>query len=345
MNFIRIRKNGILVIFLFLVFLFSQPFAYSQAGRGKGRASGTVVDEEGNLLPDIMVVIKYLGPIPTRIGAAMEDDKSNITRKMVTSKKGKWVLGGLGSGRWRVNINAEGYMPYQATIYISQFERNPYPESYPRLPLQTTLEKVEELLELDAPGVELFEEGNKLFKDEKYSEAIDSYRAFLEKNPDLYQVHYSIGNSYKELEKMEEALKEYQVVLDNAKDEEEKDKSLKAKTLSAVAECHLKSDDLDSAQTYFKESLELNPNDEILAYNVGEIYFSHQKLDEAIEYFKLASEIKPDWSDSYLKLGYVYVNKADNANAILYFEKFLALEPDSERAASVLNVLNYLKKQ
>jgi Tfp pilus assembly protein PilF len=340
---IKSAKYGMFVILLFLVFLIAQPLASAQSGKGKGRASGTVFDEGGNPLPDIKVVLTYLGPIPTRPGTTPFQEKNPVIIEVKTNKKGKWVLGGLGSGRWRVNINAVGFMPYQVTIFISQFERNPYPESFPRLPLQTNLEKVAELLEVDAPGVEIFEEGNRLYQEEKYQEAIDSYKTFLEKNPDLYQVHFSIGNSYKEMGKIEQALAEYQLVLDNAK-EDENDKSLKAKTLSAVGECHLKNDDLDSAQKYFKESLDLDPDDEILAYNVGEICFSHQKLDEAIEYFKMASEIKPNWSDAYLKLGYVYVNKADNSNAITYFEKFLELEPESDRAASVRNVLNYLKK-
>jgi len=84
--------------------------------------------------------------------------------------------------------------------------------------------------------------------------------------------------------------------------------------------------------------------DEILAYNVGEIYFSHQRLGEAIEYYILATVIKPDWGEPYYKLGLVYLNKADNANAIENLEKFLEIEPDSEISANVKNIIEYLKK-
>lgn len=338
------KKNVIIIgIFLFTFMTFNS-FSHSQSGRGKGRASGEVVDEFDNPVPNIKISLQFIGGLPSRAGSVQFESKDEITRETTTDKKGKWKIGGLGSGRWRVSITAEGYMPYDATIYISQFERNPYPEAFPRLPLHTVLKKVEELLAIDAPEIELFEKGNLLFKEEQYKEAITSYRAFLEKNPELYQVHFSIGNSFKEMGNTEEALKEYQIVLDNAKSDEEKDLKVKAKTLSSMAECHLKNEDLESAQEYFKESLELNPEDEILAYNVGEIYFSHQKLDEAILYFQQASQIKPEWPDAYLKLGYVYVNKADNANAIAFFEKFLELETGSERAVSVRNILDYLKK-
>ena len=58
-----------------------------------------------------------------------------------------------------------------------------------------------------------------------------------------------------------------------------------AKALARIGECHLKKGDLETAQGFFKQSIETFPEDEVLAYNVGEIYFSNQKLDEAITYF------------------------------------------------------------
>ncbi len=142
----------------------------------------------------------------------------------------------------------------------------------------------------------------------------------------------------------EQALKHYQILLQKIDEQEEKDIKLKSKVLSAIGECYLQEDDLDSAQDYLKQSLELDPQDEILAYNVGEIYFSHQKMEEAIQYFTLASQIKPDWSDPFYKLGLVYVNMKDNDKALESFEKFLELEPDTERSASVKNIMDFLKK-
>lgn len=331
-----------LIILVAGVFLLSQPFAFSQAGRGKGRASGEVKDEAGKPVPNIKVALKFLGGLPQRGAGTQFKPSDEITMETLTDKKGKWQIGGLGSGRWQVAINVPGFAPFQTVIYISQFERNPYPEHFPRLPLATVLTKGGEQLALEAPDIELFETGNALFREEKFAEAIASYRAFLAKNPDKYQVHYSIGQSYKKMGKVDEALAEFQIVLDEA--DPAKDKQVKGQTLTAVAECYLNKEDLEAARTSFQESLKLNPEDEILAYNIGEIYFSNQKLEEALEYFTMASQIKPDWPDAYLKLGYVYVNKADNASAVLNFEKFLELEPDSERAASVRNILDYLKK-
>jgi len=186
-----------------------------------------------------------------------------------------------------------------------------------------------------------FEKANQLFNEEKYEEAIAAYQEFLEKNPEIFQVHFSLGNCYKELGNTEQALQEYQLVLE--KTDAEKDHKLRAKTLAAIGESYLKKEDLDSAQNYFKKSLDLDPQDEILAYNVGEIYFSHQKLEGAVEYFELASKIKPDWPDAFYKLGLVYLNLTDYEKAKENLKKFLELESDTERSASVQNILNYIE--
>ena len=87
------------------------------------------------------------------------------------------------------------------------------------------------------------------------------------------------------------------------------------------------------------------PDNEVLAYNVGEIYFSNRKIDEAIHYFELSIEIKPDWPASYLKLGYAYLNKGDNEKAKLNFNKFLELDPESSEAPAVKNIVDYLEKR
>jgi len=65
-----------------------------------------------------------------------------------------------------------------------------------------------------------------------------------------------------------------------------------AKGLAGLGNIMVKQNKLDAAQDYFKQSIASSPKDEILAYNVGEIFFSNQGLDEALKYFDLASQIK-----------------------------------------------------
>ena len=171
-----------------------------------------------------------------------------------------------------------------------------------------------------------------------------SYREFLEKNPNLYQVELSIGDCLREMGEFDKAIETYKAVVEHAKLDVTLGKEMTAKALAGIGNCYLKQGKINEAQDLFRQSIENSPKDEILAYNVGEIYFSNQALDDALRYFELAAQIKPDWPDPYLKLGYVYLNKADNPKAVEKFEKFIALEPEGERAALARNILNVIKK-
>jgi len=315
-------KSLFFIIFLICIYFLLNLLVYSQAGRGIARISGKVLDEEGNPIQSAKITLIFL-------------QNEDVIRETKSDKKGKWSIMGLGSGQWRLEVSAEGYIPYQKVIFVSQIEKNPT--------IVVTLKKIEKPDIKGAKGIELFDKASILFEEKKYEEAIKYFQKFLDKNPEFYQIHFNIGNCYKELGEFEKALEEYNIVLENINIDKEEGIKTKAKTLAAIGECYLIKDDLNSAQNYFKKSLELNPKDEILAYNVGEIYFAHQKLDEAIKYYELACQIKSDWSDAYYKLGLVYLNKADYSKAKENFEKFLELEPDTERSANVKNILTYIK--
>lgn len=314
------NKKRLLFFCLITVFLLSHTLLFAQAGRGRARIHGRVTDESDNPVVSAQVTIKFM-------------ENENITRETKTDKNGKWKIMGLGSGNWRIIVEAEGFIPYRDVVDVKQLSLNPT--------IVVILKKVEEQIAKDVPGIETFEKGNQLFNEKKFEEAIAAYQEFLEQNPEIFQVHFSLGNCYKELGNTEQALKEYQLVLE--KTDPEKDHKLRAKALAAIGESYLKEEDLESAQDYFKKSLDLDPQDEILAYNVGEIYFSHQKLEGAVEYFELASKIKPDWPDAFYKLGLVYLNLTDYEKAKENLKKFLELESDTERSASVQNILNYIE--
>lgn len=107
---------------------------------------------------------------------------------------------------------------------------------------------------------------------------------------------------------------------------------------------YLKKGDFQTAQKQFSQALEISPQDEVAAYNVGEVFFSNQQIDEAIRYFELAIQIKKDWSKPYLKLGYVYLNKGDFTKSLEYFNAFLQMDPENPEAAQVKNVIAAIEK-
>jgi len=318
-----IKSAFIKLFILFILLSLGTNQLPAQPVRGLGRLSGRVVDEPGNPIAKATVIVESL-------------EQERYSRTVTADKKGNWKILGLGSGYYKIQASAPGYLPTSKNIKVSQIERNPF--------LTLVLKRAERPVAQDEGSLDLFEEGSRLFEEKKYDEALESFEQFLENNPQVYQIHFNIGNCYKEKNELEQAEEEFELVIEKAQEEETPETiKLQAKALAGLGEIYLKREDLETAQKYFKKSLSLNSNDEILAYNVGEI-FSINKMDEAIEYFKLALKIKPLWTDPYLKLGYVYLNKGNNDKALDYFEKFLEFEPDSARSSKVKNIIEYLKK-
>jgi tetratricopeptide (TPR) repeat protein len=318
----RIKLWSILAVLV----LFTAGFASAQAGRGVGRIGGTVTDLEDNPLEGAKVMITY-------------SQNTGLKLEALTNKKGEWSFLGLGTGNWNLISYAKGYDPVNQPVYVSQLAINP--------PVKIKLKKSEKpgggLIE-DEASFAFLENGNKLFREGKYDEAVVQFETFIQKNPLAYQVRLSIGDCYREKGDFEKATAIYNEIIERSKTDAALGKDMMAKAMAGLGNIMLKQNKLPEAQDYFKQSIEASPKDEVLAYNVGEIFFSNQGYDEAIKYFTLATQIKPDWPDPYLKLGMVYLSKADNANSIAKLEKFLTLEPDGPRAEQARSILGMIKK-
>lgn len=299
--------------------------ALSQAGHGKGRLGGVLLDPDNKPVEGVKLTLSFAENKSTKF----ED---------TTGKKGEWSFIGLGTGDWVLSGSVPGYRPIDQTISVSQLAVNPK--------VQIVLKKPEKSSGMvqDEKSIELLEQGNQLFKDGKYDEAIAAYEQLQQANPGLYQIKVSIADSYREKGEYDKAIALYNEVIAVSAADAAMGKEMEGKALAGIGNCYLKQGKLEEAQGYFQKSIDSSPKDEVLAYNVGEIFFSNQGLDQAIRYFELAAQIKPTWPDPFLKLGYVYLNKGDNAKAAENFEKFLALEPEGERAALAKNILSFIKK-
>jgi len=323
----NIKSTLRLLTFLSII-LFLSLHLYPQAGRGKGRISGTVKDEAGNPVRNAKISVQSL--------------KAEVKVETTTNEKGEWAVLGLGTGLWRVTVTAEGYGPSFVETKVHQLRRNP--------PITFTLKKVTIKTDMpvieDEASIQYFEQGIKFFEEKKYDEAIAAFQEFLQKNPNVYLVRINLGNCYKEKGELKKALDQYNLVIEavkRVKGDLKKDNAA-AKALAATGEIYLKKEDYQTAQSYLIQAIELYPKDETLAYNIGEIYLNSQKMDEAVKYFEMAAQIKKDWGRPYLKLGYVYLNKAEYRKSIDYFNKFLEIEPESPEAPRIKNLIPQLEK-
>jgi tetratricopeptide (TPR) repeat protein len=325
MERIKLLKASVAILVLLVI----TQYGLSQVGRGEGRITGKIQSEDGRPLQK--AAVKAISLVHQAVVLETRSDE-----------KGEWVILGLGTGTWRVEASAEGYYAASQDVNVKQLERNPEINIALKKLEQTDLPTIQ-----DTSSFVLFEQGNLLFSEKKYDEAISSYRQFLQANPKAYQIHFNIGNACKEQGELEKAREEYELVMAGIKGEsgDMSGNELAAKTLAALGETYLKENNIEEAQKYFKNSIEIFPKDESLAYNVGEIYFSKGRIDEAISYFEVASRIKPDWGKPYIKLGYAYLNKGDLGKAKEHLAKFLELEPESPEATSVKKIIDFIDKQ
>jgi tetratricopeptide (TPR) repeat protein len=319
----RISKNAIALAAAVLLVLSGMSGQF----QGKARLGGEVYDEAKNPVPNAKISIVH-------------PERPDKPHEVKANKKGKWAVMGLGTGMHTVTVRAEGFADWKQEVYVSQLDRNPT--------VVATLKKAQVVDAGPATpqGLELVEQGNKLYEEKNYGQAVEAFLQFLEKNPDAFQTRLNIGNCYREMGEFDKAVAEYELVLSKVRETNPslKGDAMAGRALASIGEVHIRKGDLDTAQEFFKQSLDVSPSDETLAYNVGEIYFSNGKVEEAIRYFKLAVEIKPGWPEAHLKLGFSYLNKADYEQAAASMAKYLELAPDAPNAGEIKKILDSIKK-
>jgi tetratricopeptide (TPR) repeat protein len=298
--------------------------ASAQENLGRGRIGGQVTDEAENPIEGVQIVVT--------------STQSTAKLEVVTDKKGRFSVIGLGTGLWRISAQKEGYDPLVRDIEVFQLKSNP--------PIDLVLIKTVGAAEAET-GVPLIDLGNAAMEQEKFDEALALYREFQAKSPDVYGIRVNIAAALFKKGDLDGAEAEYKGVLEDVlrvQGEYAKDKVVSVRALSGLGELAFRKGDLEAGRKYFTEVLAVSPEDEKAAYNVGEILFSNQNIDEAIHFFELAASTKKDWPKPYLKLGYVYLNKGDYDKSIENFEKFIALDPENPEVPKVKGMIEAIEK-
>ena len=296
---------------------------FAQAGRGKGRLSGKVVDEKGE--PVITAQVK------------IEFEKNGLKDTTTVNNKGEYAFIGLGTGQCIVTASADGYLDSFHVKQVSQFDLHQI------LNLVLKEDKEKKIRLQDESALLEIEKGNQLFGERKFDEALAIYQNFAANNPNIYQIYFNIGDVLREKGEFDKANEQYNIAMAKAK--EKADIVMQAKALASLGEICLRQEKLKEAQELFTQSIALNPKDEILAYNVAEIFFGRNQVDKAIEYYNLATQIKPEWSEPYLKLGYAYLNKGEMDKAVEQLNEFLKRDPESPQAPVVKSLIESLTKK
>jgi len=87
------------------------------------------------------------------------------------------------------------------------------------------------------------------------------------------------------------------------------------------------------AISYYKNALEITPNDKILNYNLGKLYQDLGDLELAKEQYQYLISVDPKSYPAYNNLGYIaLIYEDDYTEAIRYFTKAIELEPSYDQA-------------
>ena len=87
-----------------------------------------------------------------------------------------------------------------------------------------------------------------------------------------------------------------------------------------IAAAHAELKNLDQAIENFHKVLEINPQDAVAYFNIGNIYKEKKEYDTEIINYKKALEIKPDYAECYNNMGSALKCKGELNSAIDSFK-------------------------
>jgi lipopolysaccharide biosynthesis regulator YciM len=333
MRGIVMKKRTLSWSFCFICSTFMSLWALNQGGTGKGRLFGSVSDQEGRPIADVVITLRFSRAVDQRGGELLSGHISKSDAALFETKsdqKGRWAYSGLATGIWEVTATARGFYPATFEVTIFQLQKN--------TPILFKLEKKVELPKGDSGEADLLEKANDLFAQNKFAEALPLYRKCLEINPKLAMVAFSFGACLQGLGDFDAALTHYESLAAKLS-KDPLNAYLTAQAYTEIAACWWKKGDADKARAFFRRALETKEGDELWAFNWGEICFAQGVIDEAIEAYGIAIRLAPSWSDPEYKIALAYLNKKDREKAVAHFSRFLVLEPGTLRSAEVRKAL------
>ena len=190
-----------------------------------------------------------------------------------------------------------------------------------------------------------------LVTEEKMEQAENKIKNVLERDPDVLEARYVLGNIFSKQEKYAEAIEEYSKAL--SVDPEYYD------AIFGIALAYTKSGNQDEAIIGFKRLLDIDPKDTKPYFHLGNLYEERGELDEAILYMKSAVNLDPEGPVFRNNLGALYLKKKMYAEAeteirtALSFERSIPIKNahfnlgllHEERGEILLAIEEYKKEQ
>ena len=147
-----------------------------------------------------------------------------------------------------------------------------------------------------------------------------TFQKMADTEPDSYRVHQLLGESYETRRETAKAIEEYKAAIARKPDV--------PGLHYALANVYWKEGDLEEAEKGFRRELEINPENYVTTWKLGNICLIRRETDQAIVYLEKALEQKTDLGQAHRDLGRALADKGEVDAAIQHFKKVTELSPE-----------------
>ena len=181
------------------------------------------------------------------------------------------------------------------------------------------------------PGDKLYQAAAALLRQQRYAEALATYREVLEIDPEHIRAKAAVGQTLFALERYEEALEALRAAAALPPDP-----SLAGRLQGLMGRAALELGRAAAAAHHFERALQLDPrNAEVLDY-LALVRFRQERYETALDLYRRLVEVSPDNAQAHANMGAAlyYLGRLDEAARS--FEQALALAPGLATARSGL---------
>lgn len=300
-----------------LLLLTSVPRTAQAAG--EGRLLGTVLDEAGAPLPDVLVTV-------SREGAA------NYKQEKKSDKRGQFTIIVLDATvPYKFTLAKEGFLTLEQEIKLKL--EDTMRQSFTLLPAKAVAPKMsaEELAKLEGKNqaIAAFNEGVAAFNAKDMGLAAEKFRQAVELDPTIVQAHAALGEAYMDLAKWPEAL----VAIDKFLELSPGDKRGLQDRYDILKELG----DKPKASAALDALVAADPSRDtaVRVFNLGAEASRAGETDAAIAHLERALSIDPTLDPAASALGSLYLKKKDYPKALGFAEKVLVAKPGDLEAMTL----------
>ena len=327
----RHMLRGMIAAAIVLIIASAAP-AYAQNGSLRGK----VVDETGRGVPDVEVVLDFVGPYNRQV-------------KAITDKNGEWFRAGMpaGQGTWTITVkrgNLEGKasgiaVPLGDLARVPDIVLRPPSAGAKSAPAGMSQEEIEKRNKQQAQLETLFKEANAAVEAGNLDLAIAKMTELTAGVENCAACHARMGDIFMKKNDVDSAEKAYLKAI-----------SIDPKMpgpYGMLATIYNQQRKLDEAAKMSAKAAELaeasGTGDASTFYNAGVVLWNQGKGAEAQAQFEKAIKLDPKMADAHFQLGMALVNQGKMKEAKAPFEEYLKLAPDGPNAATAKAILAQIK--